>query len=150
MYHGATSRNNVNRLIVFRENRADSHGGISIGAGTDVLLEDNDVASAAFSNADPTGPLDAASTRVDGILVHNTTHGVVMRNNGPNRRQRVLPVRTELQIWFRFASRTRPNRFNYSRAAPAGILTQSAQSSQISFGRTACSAGSASGVFAKP
>jgi hypothetical protein len=42
MYNTAAG---VNRLIVFRENSALSHGGISIGSGSDVLLEDNRVAN---------------------------------------------------------------------------------------------------------
>jgi len=76
--------NNVagtNRLIVFRENTALSHGGISIGSGSDILLEDNRVANPSTATMDPTGPLDAASPRTNGILVQNTTRGVVARNN---------------------------------------------------------------------
>jgi hypothetical protein len=76
--------NNVagtNRLIVFRENTALSHGGISIGSGSDILLEDNRVANPSTATMDPTGPLDAASPRANGILVQNTTTGVVARNN---------------------------------------------------------------------
>jgi hypothetical protein len=81
MYNGGVAGKHVNRLIVFRENYAVSHGGITIGAGTDVLLEDNDVASASLPNTDPSGPL-TGTPRVDGILVGlNTTHGIVMRNN---------------------------------------------------------------------
>eukprot|EP01051_Picozoa_sp_SAG22_P021714 SAG22_NODE_4907_length_1135_cov_1.680502_1_plen_80_part_00 len=71
----------TNRLIVFRENTALSHGGISIGSGADVLLEDNRVANPSTASMDPPGPLAAASPRVDGILVQNTTSGVVMRHN---------------------------------------------------------------------
>ena len=58
-----------------------SHGGIGIGSGEDILLEGNRVANPSTSSMDPTGPLDAALPRVDGILVQNTTRGVVMRDN---------------------------------------------------------------------
>ena len=78
MYH---NQSGVNRLIVFRENSALSHGGIGIGSGEDILLEGNRVANPSTSSMDPTGPLDAALPRVDGILVQNTTRGVVMRDN---------------------------------------------------------------------
>ena len=77
--------NNVagtNRLIAFRENTALSHGGIGIGSGSDVLLEDNQVANPSTATMDPTGPLGAASRRANGILVQNTTSGVVARGNG--------------------------------------------------------------------
>ena len=70
-----------NRLIVFRENLALSHGGISIGSGQDILLEGNRVDNPSTASMDPTGPLDAALPRTNGILVQNTTRGVVMRNN---------------------------------------------------------------------
>jgi hypothetical protein len=71
----------VNRLVVFRENSALSHGGIGIGSGQDILLEGNRVANPSSANMDPPGPLHAASPRTNGILVQNTTRGVVMRNN---------------------------------------------------------------------
>ena len=52
-------RPSIDRLIVFHENVAATHSGISIGVGigTDVFLEDNNVASAALPNADPSGAL---------------------------------------------------------------------------------------------
>ena len=71
----------INRLIVFRENSALSHGGIGIGSGADILLEGNRVANPSTATMDPPGPLHAAAPRTNGILVQNTTRGVVMRNN---------------------------------------------------------------------